>query len=369
MAPRLREGSVEGDRKWAEVGRRESKSGDASFRVLHSPPTDAVDAQWRTCLGNSDFPTHYAAPEFFLEPMLRKRRPFAVLSMIGEEVTGVLTGINDRGYVQSGLSVRPQIAFSRNADRARDFVSLVAGLLTETKGAKLVDLFVWSDMESLVPPRFRRRRCEGVVMLDLSRGPDALFRKFSENKRTNIKKAIKYGVSVGPATGRNDIAAYYAICVDWSRRKGLAIVSEEEFQQTFALTSNRLLLLARHEGKIIAGLVIRYFPHGVMEYAANSSLDSALRMRPNDLLHWRAIEWGYREGITKYSLGGTHLFLRKFGGDIVPTVRCRLDLSLFWRFTFEDWITDQSERVRPFIPNRLTTLGRSLRGLVRQKLA
>ena len=88
-------------------------------------------------------------------------------------------------------------------------------------------------------------------MLDLSRGPDALFRRFSENKRTNIRKAIKYGVSVEPASTRDEIATYYAIYVDWSRRKGLPIASEEELQEAFALTGNRLLLLARHQGKII----------------------------------------------------------------------------------------------------------------------
>jgi hypothetical protein len=339
-----------------------------SWQVLHSAPASPIEARWRVCLGNSEFPTHYTAPEFFLEPMLRKREPFAVLSMMGEEVTGVLTGIHCGGHVQCGLSVRPQIAFSRKADRARAMASLVAGLVSEAKGAKLVDLFVWSEMECLVPPQFSRQRYEGVVMLDLSRSPDALFREFSENKRSNIKKAIKYGVSVKAATSRDEIAAYYTICVDWSRRKGLPIASEEQFQQTFALTGNRLLLLARHQGKIIAGLVIRYFVHGVMEYAANSSLESALPLRPNDLLHWRAIEWGCREGITKYSLGGTHLFLRKFGGEIVPTTRYRLDQSSFRRFAIGDWIADQAERARPLMSDRLTTLARSLQGMVRQKL-
>lgn len=331
-----------------------------AFSLLHCRPVGDIESKWRACLNNCDLPTHYAAPEFFLEPMFGKRQLFAVLSTVGEEVTGVLTGINNGDHVQSGLSVRPQIALSRTADRADAMANLVAGLLTEAKRAKLVDVFVWSDMESLVLPRFHRRRHDGVVMLDLSRGPEALFRKFSENKRTNIKKAIRYGVSIEPAATRDEISTYYAICVGWSRRKGLAIVSEEEFQEAFALADNRLLLLARHQGEIIAGLVIRYLARGVMEYAANSSLESALRLRPNDLLHWRAIEWGCREGMTKYSLGGTHLFLRKFGGDIVPTTRYRLDRSLFRRYAIGDWIEDRVEQARPFIPEGVVALCRSL---------
>jgi hypothetical protein len=56
--------------------------------------------------------------------------------------------------------------------------------------------------------------------------------------------------------------------------------------------------------------------------------------------------------MTHYSLGASHLFVRKFGGDIVPTTRHRLDLSTFRRFAIGDWILDQAKRVRPFIADR-----------------
>jgi hypothetical protein len=337
------------------------QDGQGAFQIVRSPLPGRIESQWQACLADSDHPTHYAAPAFFLEPAFRNKRPFAILSIVDDEVTGVLTGVHDGDRVQSGLSVRPQIAFSRRADPARAMANLVAGLLVEAESAKLVDLFVWSDMEALVASRLYKRRCEGVVMLDLSRGPDALFKTFSENKRRNIKKAIKYGVSVEPAKSRDEISAYHAIYVDWSRRKALPVLGEEDFQDTFALTENRVLFLARHEGKIIAGVVIRFFPRGIMEYAANSSMENALRVRPNDLLHWRAIEWGCGEGMIKYSLGGAHLFLRKFGGPVVPTTRCRLDKSLLRRHALSDWLADKTEQARHIIPEELIALGRSLR--------
>ena len=251
-----------------------------SYYILHRQPGGLIEALWRACLAEADFPTHYTAPEYFLEPGFRNKAPFAILSLSGAEVTAILTGTNDGAYVQSGLSVRPQIVFSRRADRVRAMTNVVDGLLLEAASAKLVDLFVWSDIVTLVDPRFRKKQYEGVVMLDLSRGPDALFRKFSENKRRNIKRAIKYGVSVEPANDPGKVSAYYSVCVEWSRRKGLSIPGEVEFHQTMALRNNRLLLLARFEGKIIAGVVIRFFPHGMMEYAANSSLQNALHLRP-----------------------------------------------------------------------------------------
>lgn len=352
----------------AQSGSAPPGKAETSFLILHHPPDASVALKWRAFLGGSDYPTHYTAPEFFSEPSFRNRNPFAVLSLAEDKVTGVLTGINQGGRVQSGLSVRPQIALPR-ADRAPAWRNLLAGLLAEAKSARLIDLFSWPEASGHFDSRFRQRDCEGVIVLDLARGPEKLFRNFSENKRTNIKKAIKYGVSVEPAQSPDDISAYYTICADWSQRKGLPIPAEDEFRQTFALTGNRVLFLARHEGKIIAGVVIRFFPRGVMEYAANSSLESALRLRPNDLLHWRAIEWGCAHGIKTYSLGGAHLFLRKFGGQLVPTTRHRLDLSLFRRHALGDWITDKAQAVRPMLPERALVIGRSLHSRLGKRYA
>ncbi len=335
-----------------------------SYHILHGRPEGQIEALWRACLADADFPTHYTAPEYFLEPGLRNKGPFAILSLSGEEVTAVLTGTNDGAYVQSGQSVRPQIVFSRRADRVQAMTNVVDGLLVEAASAKLVDLFVWSDMDALVNSRFRQRRHEGVVMLDLSYGPDFLFRKFSQTTRNEIRRAIKYGVSVAIATKREDISSFYTVYLDWSRRKRIPFVEENKFQAMFSLTQNRRLFLARHEGEVIAGAVLRFFYGGVAEYAANSSLERALQLHPNHLLQWRAIEWACAEGMARYSLGGAHFFLRKFGGHIMPTTRCRLDLSLFRRFAIGDRIADQAERARPLIPGRLITAARALRGWV-----
>src|SRR6201987_4050966 len=182
---------------------------DPSYRLLHRQPRGVIEELWRACLADADFPTHYTAPEYFLEPGFRNKGPFAILSLRGDDVTAVLTGTNDGAYVQSGLSVRPQIVFSRRADRVRAMTNLVDALLVEATSAKLLDLFVWSDIATLVDPRFRKKQYEGVAMLDLPRGPDALFRKFSENKRRNIKRAIKYGVSAEPASDPAKVSAYY----------------------------------------------------------------------------------------------------------------------------------------------------------------
>ena len=83
-------------------------------------------------------------------------------------------------------------------------------------------------------------------MLDLSLGPDTLFREFAQTRRNDIRRGIKCGVSADLAKSRDDVSAYYAVYVDWARRRFLPITGEEEFREVFAARRNRRLLLASY---------------------------------------------------------------------------------------------------------------------------
>jgi hypothetical protein len=351
-----------------------SNTRESSFRVLHGQPSRHLELQWRSCLEDSDFATHYAAPEYFLEPGLRDKRPFAILSMMGDTVTAVLTGIHVGDRAQSGLSVRPQIAFSRHSDHARATSNLLAGLLHEADRTSLIEFFAWADLADqvsgpVIEAGFYGKQCEGVVMLDLTQGPEALFRQLSPTRRNDIRRAIRSGVCVDIATSSDDVSAYYAVYVDWARRKALPVLAAEEFRKIFALKQNRRLLIARHRGKVVAGTVLRFFPGGLVEYAANSSVQEALALRANDLLQWRAIQWACAEGLTKYSLGGTHVFLRKSGGEIMPTIRYRLDRSVLRRYFVGDWVRDTISGASPPIQIPIAAAIRSLRSALPSRRA
>src|SRR5271170_3161586 len=43
---------------------------DTSFQILHDQPVGPIETLWRASLADSDFPTHYTAPEYFCEPLL-----------------------------------------------------------------------------------------------------------------------------------------------------------------------------------------------------------------------------------------------------------------------------------------------------------
>jgi hypothetical protein len=100
------------------------------------------------------------------------------------------------------------------------------------------------------------------------------------------------------------------------------------FEKTVRIRSNRRLFLALFEGKVIAMNIFRFFPGGLFESAANSSLDEFIHLKPNDLLQWRGIQWACANGLRRHSLGGAHEFLLRFGGTVVPILRYRLDRTL-----------------------------------------
>jgi Acetyltransferase (GNAT) domain len=316
-----------------------------TFQILHHfPPTD-IERAWRDYLTRVDVPSHYDAPEYFLDPLRMGDQPFAVLALEDGRVTGSLTGFHLGKHVTAGLPSRPQICVDPSRGVATTLESLVQGLLHEARSASLVSVYTWSSLElpAFAAHGFWCRLLEGNVVLDLTRGPDALFKEFTKDRRRNIRVAEKNGVEVQEASTNQDIADAYAVYSAWrktNRKQVYGDWSFDAFATTCRLTANRRLFLARASGKVIAMNIFRFFPGGLFESAANSSLDEYIHLKPNDLLQWKGIEWACRQGLRRHSLGGAHPFVLRFGGTVVPILRYRLDRTWLQRHDLREKAQD-----------------------------
>ena len=336
----------------------EDSSTQTTWTVLHSYPDDiGVDACWTKFLTRADFAAHYVSPEYFREPFLRDKRPFVVLAWQGERVVAALSGIHEEHQLICGLMSRPQMCFDKTVDLAAISDALVGGLLAEAESDKLITFYSWVPLDTLSKHGYRCKQEEGVVMLDLTKGPDELFKQFAETRRTNIRKSIKRGLEVVIAGTRDELRAYYDIYTDWCRRKEIAPSSFEVLEEAFR-SQNRRLFLARYEDKIVAATIIRLYPGAMIEYAANSSLDQYIKLKPNDLLQWRIVEWACGEGYKSYSLGGAHLFLRRMGGSIVPVYRYRVDRTWLRRYERKEALGKSGRNIFNALPNSFQTLVR-----------
>jgi lipid II:glycine glycyltransferase (peptidoglycan interpeptide bridge formation enzyme) len=139
----------------------------------------------------------------------------------------------------------------------------------------------------------KRNSSKAVVVLDLRLGPEALFNQFHENRKRNIRIAIRNGVEVFEATD-DDFAAYWNVYCGWLQTKRKKIHEHADrvvAAKAHKLTGNRRRFLARHRGKVIAATTIRFCPDGLVEYSSNCSLDEFISLRPNDPLIWETIRW------------------------------------------------------------------------------
>jgi hypothetical protein len=327
------------------------------FKILREFPSPDLERQWRDYLSRVEFPSHYDAPEFFLEPVWPGKQCFAVLALGNNRISGVLTGLHVGKHVMCGMSSRPQISVERQGDTEAILETLAQGLLVEAASAELVSVYTWPSLR-LLPFSAHGFQCHelpgGNVVLDLTLGADALFKQFTKDRRRNIRFAEKNGVEVSEAATAQDVAGAYTVYCAW-RETGRKTVrgdklSFEVFEKASRLKANRRLFVARVSGKVVAINVFRFCPGGLFESSSNSSLDEFIHLKPNDLLQWRGIEWACNHGLRRHSLGGSHQFLLRFGGTVVPVLHYRLDRTWLRRHDLRDKVQEVSLRIVRKLP-------------------
>lgn len=326
-----------------------------NFKILDQFPEPELEAAWRECMTRAEMPSCYDAPEFFLEPYWAQSKRFAVLAVEGKSVRGVLTGLHIGDEVSCGMPSRPQICLDMTADIPAVLEQLADGLLAQAAGAKVLSVYTWPSLEfgALRARGFRYRELPGNVVLDLTRGPEALFKEFTKDRRRNIRFAEKNGVQVSEATTLEHVAEAYEVYLHWRKTQRKQVKGDQSTLQTwetaFQLPGHKLFL-ARAGGKTIAINKFRFFPGGLFESAANNSLDEFLHLKPNELLQWKGIEWACHAGMRRHSLGASHEFLRRFGGVIIPISRYRLDRSWLRRSDLQETAGEVGRRVLRDLP-------------------
>jgi Acetyltransferase (GNAT) domain len=336
----------------AEVsGARLYSPAHSRFLVHHEFPPSEVVARWREFLDRVESPSHYNAPEYFLEPYWVGKNPFAILAWSGDKIVGVLTGLHTKGEVACGLPSRPQICIDKKVDAAETTRTLAEGLLREAGPTGLITVYTWdgTPLPEFERHGFRILKFEGDVVLDLGLGIKALSKQSNENRRRNIKIAIRNGIEVSEAVTADDVADYWEVYSKWRKTARKKIVHNHTLamvEKVHEMRGNHRRFLARYKGKLVAATGLRFYPGGLIEYANNCSLDEYMNLRPNDLLIAKTIEWACEQGFSKYSLGGAHPFLRKSGGTVVPIYRYRLDRTFLRRHDLAEGISAAARALR-----------------------
>ena len=325
--------------------------------ILTSIPNDSTAAAWNNCLDNSEFAGWYTAPDYFRVQYFQRERPFAVLAVTNEVVHGIATGLLGDQDMDCGHSGSPQVCIRRGSHNEEVGRALAAGLRSHSiKSTKFISAFAWNETAGFQSMGFRVKRFQtplGTILLDLSKGTDPLFRDCAEARRHNIRRAIKAGVEVTEMNVRRDFDDYYALYKHWCGVKRITPRPYELQRAVFETQDNRLLLVARHDGRMVGVSTYRFRRPGIIEYTANVSRREETKLKQNDLLMWRAIEWSVQQKDIRYfSMAAAHTFLQRFGGQRQATYRYSLDLTAFRVRDLAETGRDVAVRVYQALPQR-----------------
>lgn len=180
-----------------------------------------------------------------------------------------------------------------------------------------------------------------TVVIDITRSEEDLLSGMKSKWRYNVRLAAKRGVEVRASDDRSfaeDFARWYEIYRVTARRDRIAIHSRKYYRDVLELSSAHdsstgglagELLLAEHEGELLAGIVtVRLGARATYLFGASS--DHKRNLMPAYALQWEAIRRAKAAGCVEYDMygippaddpkhpmHGLYRFKTGFGGQIV----------------------------------------------------
>lgn len=173
-----------------------------------------------------------------------------------------------------------------------------------------------------------------VCRLNLDRTLEDVMASFTPKTRYNIRLAEKKGVEIIEGSLK-DIPDFYSVLEETCDRDNFRVRSMSYFEdlyENFITRGNGKLLLAKYDGRCIAGIfIVSHGPKAWYLYGASSN--NYRDVMPNYLLQWTAIKWAHQQGCKIYDflgvassfdpnspLYGMYRFKRGFNPEVVEFI-------------------------------------------------
>ena len=144
-----------------------------------------------------------------------------------------------------------------------------------------------------------------TILVDLQGAPGDVLERMRQKTRYNVRLAERKGVTVRAGSSA-DLPAFYRLMETTSERDRFAVHSQAYYAAVhglFVSAGQGQLLLAEHEGKLLAGLVVLSLGDTAC-YMYGASSDEGRNLMPTYLLQWEAMGWAREQGCRWYDLWG-----------------------------------------------------------------
>ncbi len=156
--------------------------------------------------------------------------------------------------------------------------------------------------------------------LALSSDPEAIFRSLKKTQvQQCIRKAERGGVCIRRGDTRGHLDTFYRMHVMTRRRLGVPVQPRGFFDLLWkeVVEPGLGFLLVAYAGSVPVAAAVFLAWNGTLVYKYSASDPAYWKLRPNQLILWRAIQWACERGCHTFDMGRTALTdrgLRDFKG-------------------------------------------------------
>ena len=223
-----------------------------------------------------------------------------------------------------------------------DIQETVDTYLSSDLGCKYIRIRTAPGLEDSRPMRWVGYDLENLYTyrINLSDGPDAVWKGFDRKLRVDINRAIREGVSVSEGT-KDDLDYLLASLAKRYIDQGIVNPSDySTYVNTLcldALPDNFRIFIAKYRDERVGGMIAPYSDK--ILYVWTGIPKSDLKgISPNDLVQWEAIKWACSRGMSWYEIMDSgdderlRFFKAKYNPDINIWYSCIKYSSELYRF-------------------------------------
>lgn len=142
-------------------------------------------------------------------------------------------------------------------------------------------------------------------ILDISKTEEELMSSFHHKTRYNIRLAEKKGVTIIDKTSEEGVADYIRLMEETTKRQGFFNHNAEYFYKLFnTFPKDKIRIFeAVYNNEILTAWVLFKF-NGKLYYPYGASSNNHREVMPNNLIMWKAIQYGKSQGCSMFDLWG-----------------------------------------------------------------
>jgi hypothetical protein len=282
------------------------------IQVIENPSVQRYNAVLETTDGNFQQTCEHAEARKRYSPRVGVLR---LLALHDTQPAGILQGMYTRkhgfgsrmliGAVTGGVPILPPTQQARR----RIVHALLTAMTIHAKARRLIEGVIywpnsWGMFDLLHDLGYEYVRTIFGVNVDLTRTSNEIWTSFSSTKRKNIRKAMRYPLSIERGEDQSDVHEFHQLLAAAGSRKGFTPFPLRELLAIWSIfpKDHVHLFFVTLQSRRVAGVFVVQHTKSIFAIAAGSLRD-AWFCRPNDFLHWKVIEWARHQGCVRYNLG------------------------------------------------------------------